>query len=243
MPYGKLKYLWLLIVVVVVLSLALPIGAGSCQPEEEAGPVKVGFTTEDGVPLRGYLFGQGKTGIVLAPMYASDQRSWHPLARLLAREGYQVLTFDFRGHGESGGRKDIPLLDRDARAALAALRGRGLSRLFLIGASLGGTASLMVAAREPVAGVVTLSAPVEFQGLSARGDLGRITVSKLIIASEGDRPAEASARELEAQSPAPKYLRILPGAAHGTDLLYGDQKEAVQKLLSDFLANPEGFRP
>ncbi len=80
-----------------------------------AEPQPVAFEATDGTPLRGHLFGKGPTGVILAHMYPADQKSWFPLARKLAEEGYLAMTFDFRGYGESGGEKVISEIDRDWR--------------------------------------------------------------------------------------------------------------------------------
>ena len=129
-------------------------------PPDRAGEVT--FTTDDGVELKGRLFGQGSRGVVLAHMYPADQSSWWGFAQTLADEGYVALSFDFRGYGNSGGDKEIKLIDRDVRAALDFLEKQGATTVFLAGASMGGTASLKVAAKEgeKLAGVVSLSAPL-----------------------------------------------------------------------------------
>ncbi|MBO9711934.1 alpha/beta fold hydrolase [Sphingomonas sp.] len=67
-------------------------------------------------------------------------------AEWLARQGYAVLTIDFRGHGQSSPhRKSFGLFEsRDAAAAFAWLkqRQRG-AKVAVIGISLGGAASLL----------------------------------------------------------------------------------------------------
>ena len=64
-----------------------------------------------------------------------------------------------------------------------------MTRIGLVGASMGGTASPIVAADEgrDVGAVVTLSAPTAFEGLDANADvLSRITAAKLFIAGLED---------------------------------------------------------
>jgi len=200
----------------------------------------VSFTTEDGVTLGGHVFGSGQEGVVLAHMYPADQTSWYATAERLAQEGYLVLTFDFRGYGESGGEKQIDLIDRDVSAAITAIRGEGAAEVVLAGASMGGTASLIAGDRAQalssirLAGIATLSAPVEFRGLSAADAVPRIMVPLLFIAAEGDEGA-AGARELERLSSGKGDLEIVPGSDHGTDLLVGDQAEKVYGLLQGFI--------
>jgi alpha-beta hydrolase superfamily lysophospholipase len=213
---------------------------------------EVNFDSEDGLVLSGRLYrpwseksfplfaAPGKSGVVLCHMYPSDQASWDTEARLLSREGLTVLTFDFRGYGKSQGSKDIRLIDRDVTAAVGFLRDVGVRELVLVGASMGGTASLKAAGQIQtlssvrVAGVATLSAPVEFMGISARESLPGLQLPLLFVAAEGDSGA-AGARELESLSGGLGDLQIVPGGDHGTDLLTGSQTEQVRLVLLEFL--------
>lgn len=213
-----------------------------------AGAQAVTFTTSDGIALSGHLFGSGPSGVVLCHMYPADQTSWYETARKLAARGYQVLTFDFRGYGGSGGDKQIEHIDRDALAAASQMAATGATKIVFVGASMGGTASLVAAqallAAQPtsnaanpspaVAGVATLSAPVSFKGLSAEAAVPKLSCPLLFIAAEKDAGA-AGARELQELAGDAGVLQILPGADHGTDLLTGAQAERVMDLLLAFL--------
>ena len=77
------------------------------------------------------------------------------IAELHARSGYGALIFDFAGHGRSDG--NIVTYGAgeqlDVHAALAYLRARGdvdMSRLGLLGYSLGAITAILYAARHPV---------------------------------------------------------------------------------------------
>jgi uncharacterized protein len=213
----------------------------------------VTFITNDGVALGGHLFGTGSKGVILAHMYPADQTSWFATAERLAAQGYLVLTFDFRGYGESKGDKQIERIDRDVLAAANEIGGAGATEVVLVGASMGGTACLRVAgeifasmissqSRPPyeippvgVAGVVTLSAPVEFMGLSVTKDVPMPVCPLLFIAAEEDVGAEGAAA-LEKLSRNQGDLQIVPGDDHGTALLEGAAADQVWALLSGFLA-------
>ncbi len=84
--------------------------------------------------------------VVLLHSIRVDRRSMLPRARLLLREGFSVLLVDLQAHGESPGER-ITLGFREsgnARAALAWVRDRRpLSRVGVIGTSLGGAAVLL----------------------------------------------------------------------------------------------------
>jgi pimeloyl-ACP methyl ester carboxylesterase len=109
----------------------------------------------------------------------------------------------------------------------------------LVGASMGGTAALVVAAAEgdAIAAVVTLSAPQSIEGLVAGPDvLAQVSAPKLFVAGSGDGAAEQAAQALSDQSPAPKRLEVVASDDHGTDLLIGNQAEIVRNLVLSELA-------
>jgi pimeloyl-ACP methyl ester carboxylesterase len=83
--------------------------------------------------------------------------------------------------------------------------------------------------------VATLSAPVEFRGLSAAEAVPNLVVPLLFIAAEEDAGA-AGARELQELAGGKGTLVMVPGDDHGTDLLNGAEGETVYASLLDFLA-------
>ena len=192
------------------------------------------FPSADGVTLSGRVFGSGTRGVVLAHMYPTDQSSWYATAAELAGDGFLVLTFDFRGYGTSTGTKQIDRIDEDLHAAVVEIRMLGAEKVGLVGASMGGTAAVIVAATDPVDAVVTLSAPVEFQGLSAREVVTRVRPPKLFMAAEGDEGAQG-ARDMYRAAPEPREMELFPGTAHGTELLSGPGSEQVRARLFSFL--------
>lgn len=205
-----------------LLALLLLLTAGTAATTPAGQPVN--FSTQDGVTLAGTLFGGGPAGVVLAHMFPTDQTSWHPFARQLAAEGFRALAFDFRGYGRSGGTRQIDVIDRDVRAAAAFLRGQGVQRLALVGASMGGTAAIKVAAQDGAQALVVISSPQAFRGLTASGaELARLRVPSLWISSEGDSVTPAM-RAMYAAAGGARTLHIYPGSAHGTylfDSLHG----------------------
>jgi pimeloyl-ACP methyl ester carboxylesterase len=190
---------------------------------------EVTFVTEDDLTLSGRLYGEGTSAVVLSHMYPADQSSWSAVAEQLSSQGLSALTFDFRGYGESEGSKDIQHIDRDVTAAVE-----------FLGASMGGTASLKAAIRFQelssfrLAGVVTMSAPVEFRGLSAEEAVPQLVVPLLFVAAEQDVGA-SGAEALERLSSGNGELKIVAGSGHGTDLFSGPTSDQVWTLLLDFL--------
>jgi len=231
-----------------LVALALVVGAcgGQERAADPSGSVAVSFPSADGVRLEGRVFGEGSTAIVLSHMRPADQRSWFDVAGRLAGAGYLVLTYNFRGYcpggtdgGCSEGETEISALGNDVRGAIAFVRTRGATRVALIGASMGGTASLVAAAEEGanVDAVITLSAPASIDGLVVDRDvLARVSAAKLFVAGVGDAPYAADAEALFQIAPQPKRVEILPSDGHGTDLLSGGQGEVLRRLIETYLA-------
>jgi dienelactone hydrolase len=221
----------------LVLAVTLSILAscdGEPSPGSVAGSKEITFTSSDGVMLSGRLFGpqEGGAGVVLAHMFPSDQSAWFDFAQRLGERGYRVLTFNFRGYcpgGDAGcsqGEKAISAIWQDVEGAVAALRDEGAMRIGLVGASMGGTASLIAASREgqDIDAVVTLSAPTGFEGLEASPEvLAQVTAAKLFIAGHEDITAVEAVNTLYAETLQPKRPVILTTGDHGTDILTGNQ--------------------
>jgi pimeloyl-ACP methyl ester carboxylesterase len=235
----------------LLAAVAVTAATASCTAGSSTSPVsgstEVSFTTSDGVRLAGRLFGpeHASAGVVLTHMLPADQSSWYPEAAHLAAQGYRVLTFDLRGYcpggdgGCSQGTKDLDAAPIDLTAALTFLRANGPSRIALVGASVGGIASLIVASRETdIAAVVALSAPQVIDSLSAGTEvLANIGGAKLFIAGLGDPAGAAQAAEaLDAQSPDPKRMEIVTTDDHGIDLLTGGQGTHVTQLIDAWLS-------
>jgi pimeloyl-ACP methyl ester carboxylesterase len=200
-------------------------------------PVPEDEEREEPIVLDGRVFGAGPTGVILVHMRPSDQTAWFPYATTLANTGdYTVLTFDFRGYGESTGEKEFDRLDTDLEAALSYLRDDvGIEDVFLVGASMGGTASLLVAEREPILGIVSISSPATYQEIDAVAGVDEIRAPKLFIASEDDLPAMRSLEELWAEAVAPKDQALFAGDAHGTDLFAAPVAAEFEQRMTDFL--------
>jgi len=213
-----------------------PAGGGQTTDEP------VAFETTDGVTVRGHLYttpGPKRRVVVLAHEFPKDQTAWRDYARELAAAGIAALTLDFRGYGETGGAREIAKIDLDLDAAVRFVKSRDYPLVYVIGASMGGTAALKVAARQDLAGVVTISSPSSIMGLDARSDLGNIREPKLFIA--GGRDSAGSyvrviTDEFLPSSPDPKSSRIFEDASeHGTDLLRSAVGATLRQLLIDFL--------
>jgi pimeloyl-ACP methyl ester carboxylesterase len=177
----------------------------------------VTLTTASGPRVRGWYV-PSRNGAAVAVMHGtgSNRLGVAGHARLLARHGYGVLVFDFRGHGESDGRStSLPsALQEDADAALAYLRRRPdvrAGRIGAIGVSLGGEVAVHAVARRPewraavLEGVqggspadmrVSKPDPASYVTLTALYGLGRVLGGSAPPASNHDQVERIAPRPL-----------------------------------------------
>ena len=221
-----------LLAALLLLAATAAACAGGGEPPTPA-PIAEGASVEvlhtaDDLRLDARLYPADSSRLaILLHMYPADQTSWSDSARALQISGVSVLTFDFRGFGASEGEKEAGEIEHDVRAALRFAREHGYHEIVLVGASMGGTAAIVVAAEQPaggeLAGVITLSAPAEFGSLDAQEVVGDVAVPLSLIASRGDTSARDSLETLA------------EGKAHGTDMLTSDSGEQVWQRLLAFL--------
>ncbi len=204
-------------------------------------PTTESFSTDDGVTLSGTLYGSGDTVALLAHMRPTDQTSWTQFAQRVAAEGYAAFTFDFRGYGESGGQKTPNLIDKDVRAAIGFLRGRGFTNNVLIGASMGGVACAKNTKEANVNGLALISSPRTFESLEITGDdLTGLNYAKLFAASEDDEPYVTEIRTMHSWAAAPKSIALYTGNAHGTDIFGTAHKTELEDALLQVIRTAAG---
>jgi dienelactone hydrolase len=211
---------------------------------------KVTFQASDGVKLVGRLYGDGDVGVVLAHMGRPGDTllDWAPLSRELAKRGYMALAYNRRGVCTTPGRECSAEFDdfasswNDVVGAANYLRAKRADEVVLVGASIGAMASLHALARDRV----EASAFIEIGGVNhasgysfSRRDLQALETPKLFVSSVGDTyEAADAAREWHRWAEEPKQLELLPGAAHGTDMLIAGQPTVrpLTELVLEFLA-------
>ena len=152
-----------LVFVAIVLRLIVKIfmQIAITANREESPPVdgeEVTFTTRDGCQLHGYfIFGENSCGktILFCHEVGAGWGSWHKYASFLPKAGYNILSFDFRGHGLSkltNGYKPTPWLTKyeynDICAALEYLSNRedvAKDKIGSFGVSRGGNTAIYCA--------------------------------------------------------------------------------------------------
>jgi alpha-beta hydrolase superfamily lysophospholipase len=109
----------------------------------------VEFTARDGIRLRGWFIPADSAGIargtvVFCHGHAGSMDPDIQYAPWFHQAGYNVLMFDFRGHGRSDGQwVSMGALERlDLLGAVDYLRGRGIERVGVLGFSMGGVVAM-----------------------------------------------------------------------------------------------------
>jgi uncharacterized protein len=249
------------IVVVAALLLVLwatqrrlmyfPIGAVPPLASLGLGDAQaVTFDTADGLRLSGWFFPVARAGArntVLVFNGNAGNRAYRvPLATALARRGFQVLLFDYRGFGGNPGTPAERGLALDARAAREHLVSRGdvdAARLTYFGESLGTAVAVDLATEHPPAALILRS---PFTSMADVGQyhywwlpvralirdrydtlerIGRVKAPVLVIAGDRDRivPFDQSRRVYDSATGVPKKFLAIPNADHNDDdLLDGD---------------------
>ncbi len=89
----------------LLVSCCVALSLVDAQAEKPSNGEKVRFTTVDGVDIQGMFYPGKKTAATVMMLHAleedSRKKNWISLAESLNEAGYGVLTFDFRGHGQS----------------------------------------------------------------------------------------------------------------------------------------------
>jgi pimeloyl-ACP methyl ester carboxylesterase len=223
-------------------------GAGTQTPSLPATPSDhktgvtiqhVSFAAEDGGLIYADLYGEGDQGVVLAHGGRFTKESWQPQAQQLARAGFRVLAFDFRGFGQSHGPGDSDMytapMQLDVLAAVRYLRKNGAKTVAIVGGSFGGSAA---------ADASVASQPGEINGLVLlaadwNGPAKRIKAPLLVIVARDDAndegPRLPRIRAWFDKVPQPKKLVVLEGSAHAQFLFQTDQSDRVMREVLQFL--------
>jgi pimeloyl-ACP methyl ester carboxylesterase len=191
---------------------------------------QLAFRSPKGEQVVGAVLGNGDVGVVLAHQVQSDLCEWLPYAKRLRGLGRRTLIFDF-GLDLAG----------DVVGAAAELRREGVSKVVLVGGSMGGTASLVAATiiTPPVAGVASLSGPADFSVMDALAASKLLTLPVLYMAAKDDDarfPTDARAMYNACPS-GHKQLLILAGNDHGSELLAGNVADQARGALEKFIGD------
>ena len=236
----------------VGLTLAFTGGDNDGLPD---GAKRTAIMTDDGLTLAADVWRGNKTlrdeWVLLGHQFPDERRPWDPVATLIHDADYTVLAWDFRCHGESVGaarcnadsRSDaVQNIWRDWNAAINYALAQGATRIVAIGASMGGTSAVQVAADRPeIVAVSAISSPNRFKGLDALENYAAVTVPKLFIVGEQNVAAPDFSRRFHAEAVGPSRLLVLDTDLHGNPLAVSVEfGPFIQHLLLAFVRDPAG---
>ena len=153
------------------------------------------FTTHDSVELSGRRWLQERPSVAVVLVHGFAASADDPLvvavAETLHTRGFEVVSYDSRGHGRSSGESTLGDLESHDVAAAVALARERCEIVVVVGASMGAIAVLRHAASDDcVAGTVLVSCPAAWrlprnlQGLAAavltRTYPGRLLARRLL---------------------------------------------------------------
>jgi len=197
----------------------------------------VNIVTEDKVTLKGtyYSVDVPGPGILMLHMCVSgtDRSSWGQLANMLVKEGFHILTFDFRGYGQSEGDwpdfKSMPefievcrtTIMKDVEASYGYLISQEnvlQDRIGITGASCGVFMGIEASAAYPeIRALALLSGPFDERAQKQLESLDSLPV--LSAGSQDDiRAFEAMKRVFSASKHPNSTLIQYKGGDHGTSM-------------------------
>ncbi len=226
-----------------------PFPRGEWGPEEIGLPIEdVWFRAEDGVALHGWWMRHPAAQGTLLCCHGHSGSIAHriDLYHGLRHFRMNLLAFDYRGYGRSGGTPSEKGLFRDVRAAYDTLvgdLGEAAERVVLFGQSLGGAVAIDGALHRPVAGLVVQSSFIDLKAMARNayphvplhviarnqfrnlGKVEELAVPKLFVHGAADpRIPPSHSRALYARARAPKELLVVPGAGHHDVHLAGGRR-------------------
>ena len=225
-----------------------------------AEPQAARFETSDGVKIEADYYpaavkeGEKAPAAILIHMYPADRTSWKPLAPGLHEAGFAVLAYDIRGHGGSTEPADKKLKEaydkrdsklfadawKDVEAAkgwLGKQPGCDVSRMALVGASVGCSIALDYAGRdEAVKAVVCLSPGTKYMGVDSITHIKKCGKRAILLISP-ESEYKAVEELIKASDGAAKGEKHPGGEKeHGTGMFKADYGKTVRENIVAFVS-------
>ena len=231
------------------------------------GAQTVAIDSPDGVKIVGTFLESAKANspaVLLLHQWESDRHSYDDFAKRLQAKGFNVLSIDGRGFGESVKTADgKPVAPERTDAAVKGMLGDvgaafdflskqknvDPSRVGIIGASYGSSLAIIYAADNPKVKAVALLSP----GLNYFGNMATEPAVRkygdrdlFVVASKGDTESAEAAENFEKIGNTRYGFMILPvGSLHGTEMFkYRDKTDGppvVEDAVESFLMTRLGL--
>jgi dienelactone hydrolase len=239
-----MRRLWPVPVLILFCAILFVIGARAEKKE-------VTFRSADGFILKGTFYSAEKPGpgLLLLHQCDSDRHIYDHLATMLNTARYNVLTFDFRGFGESRAgeytdsrsqrQKVMDRMPGDIDAALSFLTSQSTVNPRAIGivASDCGVNQAVHAGRHhpEIRTLVLLSGGTDAEGEAYIKDAPKVPI--LGVASEEDSEAAAATKKLVALSTnSDSHLEMFTNAGHGASI-FAKQPDVEPDIVIWFISN------
>lgn len=213
-----------------------------------SGKKTINFKTKDDVKIVGDFFDTGsQKSVLLLHILPGTREDFSEFAELLWQNGYNVLSIDERGHGDSEAwsgemgswqeftQADYDKMIYDVEAAVNWLKTKiPEAEIAVIGGSIGANLSLIYGAKAQPKIVVALSPGVDYHGIKTEIASRNFRQNLLIAASRDDNYSFKSSEHLfDISAAAKKEFIKYENAGHGTRMFYSEP-ELRQRIL-DFL--------
>jgi len=195
---------------------------------------RVILTTSDGVEIIGvYSPAAGEKFAILLHMMPATKESWDPFVEKLLVAGYDCLTIDERGHGEStaGGtvnyrnftdaEQQAKILDLEAAFEFLQTKGAVKENTIVIGASIGANLAIQFLAEHPgMSLAVALSPGLNYHGVETEGRIKTLREGQkvLMVTSDDDAESFYDAKALAKANPLQTKLIERKDIGHGTNM-------------------------
>ncbi len=199
--------------------------AGSAGDSSAIKITDMYITGADGAKIKATYYSPGKPGPAVILLHQCndnfDRKSWVPLATALAHRGIHVMTYDFRGHGETpaGGGAENPPGDADAAlATLLAQPGVDAQHIGAGGASCGAAYAYLLTARYGrMKALMLLSGQLGDKGLEYLSQHNELAVFDA-ASSEEDTNGQVINKTVAASKNPASVATLVPNGGHGVPM-------------------------
>lgn len=213
------------------------------------GKKTVNFQTKDDIKIIGDFFdAKSKKSVLLLHILPGNRADFNEFAEFLFANGYNVLSIDERGHGDSEAwpgeigswqeftQADYDKMIYDVEAAADWLKAKvPETELAVVGGSIGANLALLYGAKAGPKVVVALSPGLNYKGIKTEIASRNFRQNLLLVASRDDNYSfESSGRLFDISAAAKKEFIKYESAGHGTRM-FNSEPELKQRIL-DFLA-------
>jgi len=228
-----------LALILLLMLFITPIFAQSNAVETQAA---------DGLTLKGdfYMVDASHPTLLLLHQLYTTRASWADAVGVLTGAGYNVLTVDVRGAGETGGKINWPKAVEDVGVWMAWLRNTAGVRgdaISTMGSSIGSTLAIVGCANDGACRTaVALSPGWSYYGVSLQTALTTQLTERpiLVLYALRDRwPALGVPKMLKA-APSVIMTTSFAGRKHGFEM-FSDNRDAIWASVLDWLAGHSGW--